>query len=406
MFQLVYKHALGEHPAMEEAIGLMFEAMSEFRLGKSSTLFHKMAQELGNIVLTNKKAQTTRFVRSFARAAKTFLQNLPTIVMVLSTTYDELALAGKNTAAKQIQAKLVKLRDPRFLLKLVGLAQIMEAYCEVSLEGQYSYHLPTQVWDSVHNNKEKLELLGQAWEWHDKDLKYTDCEAPKKIVERLVETAVYRPKVHYRNVVRRVGDLREARLLEGPAKVLHLFEEKEMVKPLAGEIPMEVPRRRRRRRQFMSDDEGEGEGEEMEEQQDGRKLTEEDTREVEELLSSLCRAIVKEWQARMVQSPLDQAACEVLGKAMEEEDQDLRMVMARDRLASLLSKVPLVVSERYEVVDLLDGYTTYMDIFSRLEPDHKAHFIYEQWYRKFISVDNPGESCLKFAELFEAIQVC
>ena len=108
----------------------------------------------------------------------------------------------------------------------------------------------------------------------------------------------------------------------------------------------------------------------------------------------------------MIQSPLDQAACEVLGRALEEEDQDRRMAMARDRLASLLSKAPLVVSERFEVADLLDGYTTFMDIFSMLEPDHQLNFIYEQWYRKFVSVDNPGESCLIFAELFESIQVC
>ena len=31
------------------------------------------------------------------------------------------------------------------LLRLVGLAQIMECYCEVSLEGQHSNHMASQV---------------------------------------------------------------------------------------------------------------------------------------------------------------------------------------------------------------------------------------------------------------------
>ena len=44
--QLVYHHGLAEHLVMEETIKLMFTTMSEFRLGKSSTLFHKVASEL------------------------------------------------------------------------------------------------------------------------------------------------------------------------------------------------------------------------------------------------------------------------------------------------------------------------------------------------------------------------
>lgn len=86
---------------------------------------------------------------------------------------------------------LNKLRDPRFVLLLVGLAQIVELYCEVSLEGQEATHLPTQVWKSVVLNKQELELLSEHWLWGHKDLKYTSLEPPEKIVERITESGVY-----------------------------------------------------------------------------------------------------------------------------------------------------------------------------------------------------------------------
>jgi hypothetical protein len=130
--QLVYKHGLAQHPVMEETIKLMFEAMGEFRLGKSSTLFNKMAKDLGHIVLTNKKDQITRLVRSAAQAVKTFLQNLPTLVMVYNTMYEEPASERDNTAAKAILQKVKKLRDPKFLLRLVGLGMIRKKQMEKS----------------------------------------------------------------------------------------------------------------------------------------------------------------------------------------------------------------------------------------------------------------------------------
>ena len=51
---------------MEELIQLMFSAMGEYRLGKSSTVFEEQAKELGFLVLTNKKEQPNRFVALYA----------------------------------------------------------------------------------------------------------------------------------------------------------------------------------------------------------------------------------------------------------------------------------------------------------------------------------------------------
>ena len=73
---------------MEELIQLIFSAMGEYRLGKSSTLFEEQAKELGYLVLTNKKEQTTRFVASYARGLKTYFWNLPTLVIVKAQRYE------------------------------------------------------------------------------------------------------------------------------------------------------------------------------------------------------------------------------------------------------------------------------------------------------------------------------
>ena len=50
-------HGLGEQDDVKDAINLLFKAMSEFRLGKSSTVFYNEARSLGHIVLSNKKEQ-------------------------------------------------------------------------------------------------------------------------------------------------------------------------------------------------------------------------------------------------------------------------------------------------------------------------------------------------------------
>ena len=50
-------HGLGEQDDVKDAINLLFKAMSEFQLGKSSTVFYNEARSLGHIVLSNKKEQ-------------------------------------------------------------------------------------------------------------------------------------------------------------------------------------------------------------------------------------------------------------------------------------------------------------------------------------------------------------
>jgi hypothetical protein len=53
-------------------------------------------------------------------------------VTILNRCYEQNALEGKNTKAREMLASIQKLRCPKFLLLIVGFAQILESYCEVS----------------------------------------------------------------------------------------------------------------------------------------------------------------------------------------------------------------------------------------------------------------------------------
>ena len=371
---------------------MMFSSMSDFRLGKSSTLFSNIAKELGHMVLTNKKEQTTRFVGSVARGMKTFLQNLPTIVNVLGTVYDQHVMEEENTKAKEVLSKLQKLRDPRFLARLVGLGQIFELYCEVSLEGQFSNHLPSQVWNRVNQNRELVRELSENWMWGEKDLKFVEIEAPRKIIDRLQKEGIYRPNIFLKNVMRKGRELKEAGLLDEGNSVSSLFEDNVMVKALAGEISVEVPAARRTR--------GDGDC-------DGhlRNIDEGDIKVVEKELQALCKSIVEEWDIRMVQSPLAEATCEVLGKAIRIDDQDEFASKLVSNLEKLVAQLPSNLQEKFSVTELLGGYSTYMTAVLRLERTHETHEIYELWYTKYVNISEPEESSCIFADFFECVQV-
>ena len=109
--------------------------------------------------------------------------------------YNELAVDGKNAQAKEVLRTLSQLRDPRNLLLSVGLGQLLEHYCTVSVNVQHSSFFPTQCWDLVNIVKEKLTKLGQCWEWSSEALKFIDIEAPAKIVRRLQDDGTYTPMV-------------------------------------------------------------------------------------------------------------------------------------------------------------------------------------------------------------------
>ena len=136
--QIVWNNALTQHPVVEELITLIFSVMDDYRTGKAGSLFRARAAELGHLVLTNKKRQTTRFVRSLVRGLQAYLRNLPTLIILVSEKYENAAREGRNGDARQVLSTLNKLRDPRNLLLAIGLSQLLEKYTHASLQSQHS----------------------------------------------------------------------------------------------------------------------------------------------------------------------------------------------------------------------------------------------------------------------------
>ena len=113
--------------------------------------------------------------------------------------------------------------------------------CFVYTSCSFSIDNKPQVWKSVNENKAELELLAEDWTWSSKDLKYVEIEAPDIIMNRILEEGIYRPKIYLKNVIRKGRELREAGLLDEEEAVSSLFNEDNMVKALAGEVPIEIP---------------------------------------------------------------------------------------------------------------------------------------------------------------------
>ena len=119
--QIIWNNALKKHTKVEDLINLVFSAMDEFRTGKSSTIFRTRSLALGHLILSNKKKQTIRFVRSLVGGLQAYLRNWPTLISVFAEKYEEAALESRNTDAIETQKTLVQLRDSRKLLLAVGL---------------------------------------------------------------------------------------------------------------------------------------------------------------------------------------------------------------------------------------------------------------------------------------------
>ena len=110
--------------------------MQSNNIGKASTHFYNKAEELGNIVLSNKTLQTTRFVRSFLRGLTAALRNLPTLQHIVAEEFEIAAFNFENTKAKEAKKILDGLMDAETLFLNACLCQLLDSYSEVYLQAQ------------------------------------------------------------------------------------------------------------------------------------------------------------------------------------------------------------------------------------------------------------------------------
>ena len=139
-----------------ETLKCLFDAMSNFHVGKASSEFAEKATELGYFVLKNKTYQKTRFVRSLVRGIQAALRNLPTICAILGEDLKVALQENNNTEAKNIQKILLPFQDKNKLAFIFGLTQILEIYTRCSMNVQHALWFPTMTWESI--NAAKCEI--------------------------------------------------------------------------------------------------------------------------------------------------------------------------------------------------------------------------------------------------------
>jgi hypothetical protein len=238
IFQVIWNTWLKKNPRAMAVIGIYFKAMGEWRIGKQASMFKKFAQELGCLVLSNKTYQETRFVASLMRGLTAVTTNLPTLIALYAEAYNKAALECNNTKSKEVQKTLKELMNPKNLIGVTALQQLLEKYTKLSLTAQSSTNPPPVVWALVIEVQEELRKLASSWEWGKEDLKMSGTEAPCKVVQRLLDDRIYRPKMVKANV-RLYKDLEEAELLEEGEKIEDLFIDDEPVRPLCGQTLMD-----------------------------------------------------------------------------------------------------------------------------------------------------------------------
>ena len=235
-----------------------------------------MASELGNLILANKKDSTTRFVRHLLAVIKAIMQNLPTFFQSKVNEMQDALSINKHTLATKCFEDQKEMRDPKKLLSLLGLAQILEAYTSTSIASQYSKRYPSQVWQAVHDCQNYLDKLGEKWEWSEHVLYRASIDAPAVVVATLENEEVYTPRIFRQNVRNRSDCLRAGLITEDEDIGDLFYADGTPKKPLAGQLvmdPLEVG----------------------------------DKDEVEVYLADLCRKLKDDWREHAEETALDRA---------------------------------------------------------------------------------------------------
>ena len=151
---------------------------------------------MNNIVLANKKYQSTRFVRSLLRGLTAALRNMPTIFTGYAKEHFEIGqITFNHTRGLELEAIMAKLQNVKTLFFIIGFTQILEIYCIVSLEVQHASHFPIQAWASIDSAKAQLANLAENWSWCTNELKLAGIGTPQNIINNIMDKKTYTPYV-------------------------------------------------------------------------------------------------------------------------------------------------------------------------------------------------------------------
>lgn len=69
--------------------------------------------------------------------------NLPTITRLLNRDFNRAALEHRNADAVEVNRRKAKLENPRNLIKIIGIIQLLNKYSQISLTAQSATFFPS-----------------------------------------------------------------------------------------------------------------------------------------------------------------------------------------------------------------------------------------------------------------------
>ena len=365
--QSTWGDVIKDSPSIMSTINILFDAMKLFHLGKAGTIFLERAQEMEHLVLTNKSHQTTRFVSATLRGATTGLRNLPTIYKILAEDYEAAALAGKNTEAKELDKAMSPLRDTENIAFIIGLIQLLEIYTRVSLANQHLLWFPTQVWNEINEAKLEIQKLSESWEWEEKELHISGIGSPAKHVKNL-QKGKFIPYVPI-NSVRRTP-LKER--LEIGRSSNFFDEEDQMVASFAGEIDLV------------------GEFDKIE-------------NKVKQKLQKISSNLLKRWNERQTETPLQIAAISAFGSPVEyDKTSETGVLEMQGHIQEVLLCLPLYQRQQFDALEATGGYIEWNNFFTA-NKDLKINEVWKKWIQQ-LNTEQSKEYSM-FINLFQNIQI-
>ena len=371
--QLVFGDLLKKVPWILKNIKVYFSAMQSMHCGKAQTKFIEKAAELGHTVLTNKKFQQTRFVRSLQRGNTAALRNLPTMVSVIAEEYKEAVLERNATKAKELGKTLKGLRDAEVLFSSIGIGQLLEHYCEASLEVQYASHLPIQSWDRIDKTKEKLKQLGDQWTWSNSNLKMANFGIPDNLISSILLNGEYTPVVPG-SISKNDQDCNDSEDENDDSVFYEETVETQQNPKLGGTMPVE-------------------------------NANDATLRKVVEKLQLAIKELLKIWDLRQYKTSLQKATMEAFGKI---HDSNINEMI--ELLQSVISNLPTNQSDSFDIQSCYPGFLAWNEFwkqsYSRENVDGKlealanVHKYYENWIKK----SQPEEN-MPFQELWEVVMI-
>lgn len=95
--------------------------------------------------LSPKSPSETRFVNSICEGLNTFFRNLPIMVKLVASRFEECVANLENTEGKRLEKMLDEMRKPYNLLYFIGLGQILNEFSNASVTSQGISMFPTSV---------------------------------------------------------------------------------------------------------------------------------------------------------------------------------------------------------------------------------------------------------------------